>query len=173
MLIDGRVVWGDPGLHTVPAAYQRIREQHPNALRLQLLDALSGKMRTRSLRDVLSRRGGTFDLKNHAVTPVVNLARWAGLTAGVTSASTPTRLQAGAEAGALSERDARTLCDVFAMLQRLRMTHQVELVAAGHTPGDTITMSELSPLNRSLLGDGLREIAAVRRRVGNLGLTGV
>lgn len=173
LLIDGRVVWGDPGLHTVPAAYQRIREQHPNALRLQLLDALSGKMRTRSLRDVLSRRGGTFDLKNHAVTPVVNLARWAGLTAGVTSAGTPTRLQAGAEAGALSERDARTLCDVFAMLQRLRMTHQVEQVAAGHTPGDIITMSELSPLNRSLLGDGLREISAVRRRVGNLGLTGV
>ncbi len=173
LLIDGRVVWGDPGLHTVPAAYQRIREQHPNALRLQLLDALSGKVRTRSLRDVLSRRGGTFDLKSHAVTPIVNLARWGGLTAGVTSASTPTRLQAGAEAGALSERDARTLCDVFAMLQRLRMTHQVEQVAAGHTPGDIITMSELSPLNRSLLGDGLREIAAVRRRVGNLGLTGV
>ncbi|WNG85526.1 putative nucleotidyltransferase substrate binding domain-containing protein [Mycobacterium sp. ITM-2016-00317] len=173
LLIDARVVWGDPSLHTVPAAFQRIREQHPNALRLQLLDALSGKMRTRSLRDVLSRRGGTFDLKNHAVTPVVNLARWAGLTAGVTSASTPTRLQAGAEAGALSERDAQTLCDVFAMLQRLRMTHQVDQVAAGHAPGDIITMSELSPLNRSLLGDGLREIAAVRRRVGNLGLTGV
>jgi CBS domain-containing protein len=29
-------------------------------------------------------------------------------------------------------------------------------------------MSELSPLNRSLLGDGLREIAAVQRRVRNL-----
>ena len=30
-------------------------------------------------------------------------------------------------------------------------------------------MSELSPLNRSLLNDGLREIAAVQRRVGNFG----
>ena len=55
------------------------------------------------------------------------------------------------------------------MLQRLRMAHQVEQVAAGHPPGDVITMSELSPLNRSLLGDGLREIEAVRRRVGNFG----
>ncbi len=64
--------------------------------------------------------------------------------------------------------------DVFAMLQRLRMAHQVEQIAAGHTPpGDVITTSELSPLNRSLLGDGLREIAAVRRRVGNVGFHGV
>jgi len=62
--------------------------------------------------------------------------------------------------------------DVFTMLQRLRMAHQVEQVAAGHPPGDVITMSELSPLNRSLLGDGLREIEAVRRRVGNFGLQG-
>ena len=170
LLIDGRVVWGDTALHTVPAAYRRMAVEHPNALRLQLLDALSGKVRTRSLRDVLSRRGGTFDLKNHAVTPIVNLARWGGLVADVTSATTPTRLSAAAHAGAISTRDAETLCDVFVMLQRLRMAHQVEQVAAGYTPGDVITMSELSPLNRSLLGDGLREIAAVRRRVANFGV---
>jgi CBS domain-containing protein len=170
LLIDGRVVWGDAALHTVPAAYRRMTDEHPNALRLQLLDALSGKVRTRSLRDVLSRRGGTFDLKNHAVTPIVNLARWGGLTADVTTATTPARLGAAAHAGAISSRDAKTLCDVFVMLQRLRMAHQVEQIAAGHTPGDVITMSELSPLNRSLLSDGLREIAAVRRRVGSSGL---
>ncbi|MBB2992967.1 CBS domain-containing protein [Mycolicibacterium iranicum] len=173
LLIDGRVVWGDPGLHSVPAAFRTIGDQHPDALRLQLLEALSGKVRTRSLRDVLSRRGGTFDLKSHAVTPIVNLARWGGLTAGVTSATTPVRLEAAAQAGALSDPDARTLSEVYAMLQRLRMAHQVEQVAAGHTPGDIITMSELSPLNRSLLGDGLREIAAVRRRVGSAGRTGL
>lgn len=173
LLIDARVVWGDASLHTVPAAFHRIRDEHPNALRLQLLEVLSGKVRTRSLRDVLSRRGGTFDLKNHAVTPIVNLARWGGLNAGVTSAATSTRLEAAAQSGVLSESDARTLSDVYAMAQRLRMTHQVEQLAAGHTPNDIITMSELSPLNRSLLADGLREIAAVRRRVGNFGFTGL
>jgi CBS domain-containing protein len=170
LLIDGRVVWGDAALHTVPSAYRRMTDEHPNALRLQLLNALSGKVRTRSLRDVLSRRGGTFDLKNHAVTPIVNLARWGGLVADVTSATTPARLSAAAHAGAISTRDANTLCDVFVMLQRLRMAHQVEQIAAGHMPGDVITMSELSPLNRSLLGDGLREIAAVRRRVPSFGI---
>ena len=172
LLIDGRVVWGDAALHTVPAAYRRMRDEHPDALRLQRLYALSTRVKTPSLRDVLSRRGGTFDLKNHAVTPIVNLARWGGLTAGVTSASTSARLDAAAQAGAISERDTKTLCDVYVMLQRLRMAHQVEQIAAGHTPGDVITMSELSPLNRSLLGDGLREIAAVQRRVGHVGLPG-
>ncbi|MFE7800417.1 putative nucleotidyltransferase substrate binding domain-containing protein [Nocardia sp. NPDC057440] len=169
LLIDGRVVWGDQALHTVPAAFGSMRAEHPNALRLQLLDALSGRVRTRSLRDVLSRRGGTFDLKSHALAPIVNLARWGGLVAGMTTASTPVRLAAAASAGALRERDATVLTEVFVMLQRMRMVHQVEQLSAGHSPGDIITMSELSPLNRSLLNDALREIAVVQRRVGSLG----
>jgi CBS domain-containing protein len=169
LLIDGRVVWGDNALHTVPAAYRRMREEHAEALRLQRLSALSERVRTRSLRDVLARRGGTFDLKSHAVTPIVNLARWGGLAADVASASTPARLSAAAQADAIGERDAETLRDVFVMLQRMRMAHQVDQIAAGHTPGDVITMSQLSPLNRSLLNDGLREISAVQRRVRNAG----
>jgi CBS domain-containing protein len=127
-------------------------------------------VKTRSLRDVLSRRGGTFDLKQHAITPIVNLARWGGLSADVGSASTPARLSAAAQAGAISDNDADTLSDVFVMLQRLRMAHQVAQIAAGHTPGDVITMSELSPLNRSLLNEGLREIVGVQRRVRNVGI---
>lgn len=170
LLIDGRVVWGDSALNGVPAAYRRMRHDHPNALRLQLLNALSDRVRARSLRDVLSRRGGTFDLKSHAVTPLVNLARWGGLVADVGSATTPVRLRAAAAAGAISESDATTLGEVFVMVQRLRMAHQVDQLAAGHTPGDVVTMSELSPLNRSLLNDGLREIASVQRRVRNVTL---
>lgn len=169
LLIDARVVWGDSALNTAAVAYRRLRE-HPEALRLQLLDALSGRVRTRSLRDVLARRGGTFDLKSHAVTPIVNLARWGGLSAGLTTATTPARLAAAAQANAISTQDATTLSDVFVMLQRLRMSHQVQQLRAGHTPGDVITMSELSPLNRSLLNEGLREIAAVQRRVRQSGI---
>jgi CBS domain-containing protein len=165
LLLDARVVWGDPALHTAPAAFSRMPVNHPHALRLQLLDALAGKVRPRSLRDVVARRGGTFDLKAHALTPIVNLARWAGLTVGLVSASTPARLAAGAGNGILSEDDANILREVFDLLQRLRMAHQIEQLATGCTPGDIITMSELSPLNRSLLNDGVREIAAVQRRV--------
>ena len=67
--------------------------------------------------------------------------------------------------------DVAILLEVFELLQRLRMAHQVDQLAAGLTPGDVITMSELSPLSRSLLTDGVREVAAVQRRVRNLALT--
>jgi CBS domain-containing protein len=165
LLLDARVVWGDRELHTVPAAFGRMPVEHPNALRLQLLDALSDKPRTRSLRDIVARRGGTLDLKCHALTPIVNLARWGGLTVGVVSAPTPSRLEAAAGNGLLSEDDATILREVFDLLQRLRMAHQIEQIVAGVRPGDIITMSELSPLSRSLLNDGVREVAAVQRRV--------
>ena len=131
-----------------------MRVDHPDALRLQLLDALAGKPRTRSLRDIVARRGGTFDLKSHALTPIVNLARWGGLTVGVASATTPGGWRRPRATAYLTERDAKILREVFDLLQRLRMAHQMEQIIAGRTPGDIITMSELSPLNRSLLNDG-------------------
>jgi CBS domain-containing protein len=168
LLLDARVVWGDPVLHTVPAAFSRMPVDHPNALRLQLLDALSGKVRTRSLRDVVARRGGTLDLKHHVLTPIVNLARWGGLTVGLVSASTPAR---AAGNGLLSEADAKILREVFDVLQKLRMAHQIQQISAGLTPGDIIVMSDLSPLNRSLLNDGVREVAAVQRRVRHVAVT--
>lgn len=168
LMIDGRVVWGPSELHTVPEAYRRQLVDHPDALRLQLREALAGRARLRSLRDVLARRGGTFDLKAHALTPIVNLARWGGLSVGIGSSSTPARLEAASGNGLLSERDVATLTEVFALLQRLRLSHQVNQLVAGHRPGDVLIMAELSPLERSMLTDGVREIAAVQRRVGYL-----
>ncbi|MFI8567164.1 putative nucleotidyltransferase substrate binding domain-containing protein [Rhodococcus sp. NPDC078407] len=135
---------------------------------MQLRNALAGRARLRSLRDVLARRGGTFDLKAHALTPIVNLARWGGLSVGMASASTPARLAAASGNGMLTDGDVATLTEVFALLQRLRLSHQIEQITAGHRPGDVLIMADLSPLERSLLTDGVREIAAVQRRVGYL-----
>lgn len=168
LLVDGRVVWGNRELHTVPQVYRTLAENHPDALRLQLRDALAGRARLRSLRDVLARRGGTFDLKAHAITPIVNLARWGGLSVGLASASTPARLAAASGNGLLADRDVKILTEVFDLLQRLRLGHQIAQVEAGVPPGDVLVMAELSALERSLLGDGVREIAAVQRRVGYL-----
>lgn len=166
LLVDGRVVWGNSDLHTVPQVYRTMAEDHPDALRLQLRDALAGRARLRSLRDVLARRGGTFDLKSHAITPIVNLARWGGMSVGLASASTPARLAAASGNGLLDDRDVGVLTEVFEMLQRLRLGHQIEQIEAGVQPGDILVMADLSPLERSSLGDGVREIAAVQRRVG-------
>ncbi|MDJ0391813.1 putative nucleotidyltransferase substrate binding domain-containing protein [Rhodococcus sp. G-MC3] len=168
LLVDGRVVWGNRELHTVPQVYRSMALDHPDALRLQLRAALAARARLRSMRDVLARRGGTFDLKSHAITPIVNLARWGGLSVGVASASTPARLAAASGNGLVTDRDVEILTEVFDLLQRLRLGHQIKQVEAGVPPGDVVVMAELSALERSLLGDGVREIAAVQRRVGFL-----
>ncbi|MEP9393835.1 putative nucleotidyltransferase substrate binding domain-containing protein [Gordonia sp. VNK1] len=165
LLIDGRVIIGPASLHTAPAVYAAMRAEHPEALRLQLLDALSRRPRIRGLRDILSRRGGTVDLKKHVVTPIVNLARWAGLTAGITCAPTPARLHSAVDVGTLSAADATILHDVFALTQRLRLRHQIEQIRAGHSPTDVIVMSDLSPLDRSMLAEGVREVVGIQRRV--------
>ena len=107
LLIDGRVVWGDPRCTPFPPPIRSMRDEHSEcAAAATARRAVGSRCKTRSLRDVLSRRGGTFDLKHHAMTPIVNLARWGGLTAGVTSASTPARLERGG-AGGCDQRPRR------------------------------------------------------------------
>jgi len=165
LLIDGRVIVGPTALHTAPSAYASMPTDHPEALRLQLLDALSLKPRVRAGRPSLLRRSDTVDLKTHVVSPIVNLARWAGLTAGITCAPTPARLHSAVDAGSLTEADASVLHEVFALTQRIRMRRQIEQIRAGHTPGDLVVMSELTPLERSMLAEGVREIADIQRRV--------
>ena len=55
--------------------------------------------------------------------------------------------------------------EIFLMLQRIRMRHQVDQITAGRVPGDVVSLAELTPLNRSLLAESAREVAAVQKRV--------
>lgn len=171
LMVDGRVVWGAEELHTVPDAYRAMATDHPEALRLQLRDALASRPRGRSIRDVLSRRGTTVDMKSHAVSPIVNLARWGGLSVGVACASTPARLAAAAGNGLLSESDSRLLTDVFDRVQHVRFGHQADCVEAGRPPTDTVSLDELTPFERSTVLEAIREVAAVQRRVGHVAST--
>ncbi|WP_053079978.1 putative nucleotidyltransferase substrate binding domain-containing protein [Nostocoides japonicum] len=165
LLVDGRVVWGDPALHTVPLGIRRMRLDHPEALRLQLLDALSTKVWQRSLRTLLSPRRETVDLKGQLLTPIVNLARWGGLSVGVGAASTPARLAAAMDNDLMTAPDSRTLEEVFLQLQRVRMQVQVDQIDAGRTPTDVIALSDFSSIDRRLLTDCVREVAAVQKRI--------
>lgn len=168
LMLDANTICGNPALNTVPSTFLRMPTEYPNALRLQLLDALSPRPRSRSLRDIVARRGGTLDLKAHVLTPIVNLARWAGLTAGLAVGTTPERLTAAKGHGILTDADAHTLREVFELIQRLRLSHQIDQMSAEIPPGDIVTVGELSPLSRSLINDGIREIGAVQRHIRNL-----
>ncbi|MDY6808639.1 MAG: putative nucleotidyltransferase substrate binding domain-containing protein [Actinomycetota bacterium] len=167
LLLDGRPIWGDQGLTAVGEVFGELRE-HRGTLGVLLAEALSYKARLRSMRDVLTRRADTFEIKEHALTPLVNIARWAALSVGSTALDTRSRLRAAAGSAMLGEAQAAELIEVFDLLQRVRLTYQVAQFDRGEQVGDTLDMKRLSPLDRSLVAQAVREIAGVQRRMANM-----
>ena len=168
LTVDGRPVWGIRSGPPVPDVFRDAR-RHPEFLRLLARLALTHRPPTGFLRDFVveqsGERRGTLDLKRGGVMPIADLARWAGMLAGVTSASTPARLRAAAAAGTLAEPDAETLCEAFELVTELRLDHQVEQVRAGLPPDDHVEPAALNPVTRGALKEAFRAVADVQRRV--------
>ena len=142
--------------------------RHPGTMRLLLQESLAHRARLRSWRKLLGRGPGTFDIKEHAVLPVVNLARWSALAVGAPVLSTTQRLEAAAGSTMLPQDRAETLVEVFGLLQRIRLRYQLLQRAAGDRPSDVLTVERLSTIDRSLVTEAVREIAAIQRRMTNL-----
>ena len=142
MLVDSRPVWG---IHTgTPVADTfRLAPSNPALLRLLARFALSHRPPTGFLRGLVvehtGEHRGRLDLKHGGMIPIVDLARWAAMAAGVTSASTTERLRAAGDAGTLPAADAHTLEDAFELITDLRLAHQVEQLRAGERPTTTST----------------------------------
>jgi CBS domain-containing protein len=110
-------------------------------------------------------RKGVLDIKRRGLLPVEALARWGGLAAGVSAASTRARLKASREAGTLKPDDVAILRDAFELFSALRMEHQVEQLRAGEEPDDLIDPKSLAPLTRTSLKEAFRGVARVQRGV--------
>jgi CBS domain-containing protein len=138
-------------------------------LRLQARFALSRRPPTGFIRGLVVEHSGEhrgrLDLKQGGVLPIVALARWAAMVAGVTNASTAERLRAAGAAGSLSQADAHTLLDAFELLNNLRLDHQVQQLRAGEPPDDHVSPDELSGLMRTHLKEAFRAVSSVQRRV--------
>jgi CBS domain-containing protein len=170
LVVDGRPVWG---VHTgppVPDAFRDARA-NPHLLRLLARFALSHRPPTGFLRGLVVEHSGEhrgrLDLKHGGLIPIADLARWAGLAAGVTHASTLARLRAAADAGTLEADDARLLEEAFELIFGLRLAHQVEQLKAGEEPDDFLDPAALSPLTRGSLKEAFRAVAGVQRRIAN------
>ncbi|MGI3783812.1 MAG: putative nucleotidyltransferase substrate binding domain-containing protein [Janthinobacterium lividum] len=167
LLVDARPVWGDTGLPAVARVFNDLRA-HPLTMQLLLKETLAYRARLRSVRDLLARRPETFDIKAHALLPITNIARWGALSAGVAALPTPERLRESGTSEMLPAAQARTLADVFEVLQGLRLEAQIDQVARGEHASDVLGLEHLSPLDRSVIASAVREIAAVQRRMDNL-----
>jgi CBS domain-containing protein len=138
--------------------------------------ALAERPPTGFLRDFVlhstGERKGVLDIKRGGLLPIESLARWAGLAAGVTAASTPARLRAAEEKGTLDAADAAILREAFELVSELRMEHQVEQLRAGQPPDNLISPKNLTPLSRTGLKAAFRAVARVQRGIAvNLGFS--
>jgi CBS domain-containing protein len=144
----------------------QVSPDHPDLRRLLAQFALSFRPPTGFWREFVvehsGERRGQLDLKHGGLTPIVDLARWAGMGAGMTTGSTMDRLRAAEAAGTLEGPEARTLMEAFGFIFSLRLDHQVEQLRRGEPPDDFIDPKQLNPLARSYLREAFRAVASVQ-----------
>ena len=167
MLVDGRPIHGDPGLSEVNRVFGDLRRP-PGTKRLLLREMLSRRAQPHPLRDALRLRSGPFDLKAHGVLPIVNIGRWAALNAGSTALPTVDRLRAAVGSEMVPADRADTLIESFRVLQRLRLHHQLRQLRDGVEPSDQVDLAALSPIDRSVLAQAVREVGAAQRRMDRI-----
>jgi len=169
ILLDGRSIHGPPDAFGVFSAVGDARTRRA-LLRLLLRLAVSIRPPTGFLRDIVVEHSGehrgSFDIKLGGLLPIVGIARYAGLAAGSTSTSTPSRLHAAGAAGVLRESEASTLQQAYRFMTALRMEHQVRELEAGTEPDDFIDPKALDRLTRRQLRDAFRVVASTQNALG-------
>jgi CBS domain-containing protein len=117
------------------------------------------------MRDLLTGKGDAFNVKTFGLLPVVNIARWAALGVGSTKLQTVKRLREAAGSEIMPSQQADRLIEVFEVLQRMRLRHQLTQITRSEPPTDVIDRHELSPIERSVITQAVREINAIQRRM--------
>ena len=168
LLVDGRPIHGDPGLPAVIRVFSDLRE-HPGTMRLLLQESLAWRAKLHSAWGIFARRPDTFNIKAHALLPVVNIARWAALSVGSAVLPTTERLRAAAGSAMLPDEAASTLIEVFDVLQRLRLRYQLGQYRAGEQPTDPAGAGRRDPelcahAGRRVLRHGARARGTGRNR---------
>jgi len=96
-------------------------------------------------------KGQGINLKKRGVLPIVDLARVRALEGAIRVVHTEERIQAAAEAGIMSERDADDLVHALRFIGNIRLKHQAALYERGEKPNHLVDPDELSGLHRRYL----------------------
>ena len=154
ILLDGRIVYGPQrGLDVKQLLFEAGSRDVLERWMLRL--ALAAKPPTGLRR--------TFDIKHGGLLPIVDLARYAALRAGIRVTPTLERLRLAAGEGVIQVTQTRILEEAYELFSALRLEHQVGQLEAGKEPDDDIDPRELNPLTRRYLRDAFREVAGVQR----------
>jgi CBS domain-containing protein len=165
ILLDSRTAYGPDDAFDALAALRGARGRLLASLFRRL--ALASKPPTGFLRDIIVEHSGehrgSFDIKRGGILPIVDIARFAALSAGAQVTSTVERLRAGAEAGTLPATDADTLAEAHDLFSALRLEHQVQQLVDGVAPDDRLDPTRLNPLTKRHLRDAFRAVASVQK----------
>ena len=173
VITDSRPVWNsEPGRGPdAHGLWEPGTQPEPGLLRLLARYALSFRPPTGFLRDFVvehsGERRGQLDIKHGGLIPIVDLARWAGMSVGLAGAPTAERLRAAEAGGALESSAARMLAEAFDFIFALRLDHQVEQLRRGEVPDDFVDPKMLNPLARSYLREAFRAVASVQSGLAN------
>ncbi len=109
---------------------------------------------------LLRLKGGSsvVDLKRHAISPVVFLARTLALSVGSQARGTLDRLAAAAHAGGMDADHVGNIGEAYRFVVGLRLRLQLRQLQAGEAPVNAVHLSDLSAIERSRLKDSLQAI---------------
>ncbi len=111
---------------------------------------------------LLRLKGGAsiVDLKRHAISPVVFLARTLALSVGSTARGTLERIADAAREGGMDADHVGTIGEAYRFVVGLRLRLQLRQLQAGEAPANAVALADLSAIERSRLKDSLRAIKA-------------
>ena len=106
----------------------------------------------------LKGESSVVDLKKHAISPIVFLARTLALSVGSTARGTLERLDVATREGAMDRDQLGTIAEAYRFVVGLRLRLQLRQLQAGEVPANAVHLADLSAIERSRLKDSLRAV---------------
>ncbi|AJC13390.1 Nucleotidyltransferase substrate binding domain protein [Corynebacterium pseudotuberculosis] len=126
--------------------------------RLLLIDAINQRPPALRLHEGLPDKDVPVDVRQDLLYPIIAIARWASVAAGSTEVSTRRRINAGVEAGLLSQTQADFLRQAWESGLDLQFKRWTDRVHSHKTTVDT-----LPAIQRSIFGASSRMVSDVAR----------
>ncbi|MEI6725936.1 MAG: DUF294 nucleotidyltransferase-like domain-containing protein [Actinomycetes bacterium] len=154
-------------LYVTQALTDLMREAHAHPRFMQSLARLGSDYHPQvsGFRQRLDR---VLDIKQGALLPIQNLARYHAFARGITIQATLDRLAAICAVDAEGAECDRTLREAYLTLKQLQLEHHAEAVRAGRKLDNVIDTEALRPLARANLQEALRAVAAAQSRFPRL-----
>ena len=165
VFFDFRSVYGELSLEPLERVLYETGEQsiflaHMSQTALEFRPPLNFFRRIRD-------NDGQVDLKKGGVAPIVHMARFYALQAGMRARSTFERLDAAAAAGKLSRDGADSLSEAYRFLLQVRLREQLVATKAGKPLSNEINLQSLSAREHRHLREAFLGIKALQESISH------